>query len=69
MDRDGLNQFPVMTDNQVVGMRSRENVVPCLRTVQELGAWKIRPKDTKRGMRALRKQPNLGPEPIKMKVN
>jgi Zn-dependent protease len=37
MDRDGVNQLPVMTNNQVVGMLSREDVVTFLRTVQELG--------------------------------
>ncbi len=37
MDRDGVNQLPVMTDNQVVGMLSREDVITFLRTVQELG--------------------------------
>jgi Zn-dependent protease len=36
MDRDGVNQLPVMTDNQVVGMLSREDVITFLRTVQEL---------------------------------
>ena len=38
MDRDGVNQLPVMTDNRVVGMLSREDVITFLRTVQELGA-------------------------------
>jgi Zn-dependent protease len=38
MDRDGVNQLPVMTDSQVVGMLSREDVITFLRTVQELGA-------------------------------
>jgi Zn-dependent protease/predicted transcriptional regulator len=38
MDRDGVNQLPVMTDNQVVGMLSREDVITFLRTAQELGA-------------------------------
>ena len=37
MDRDGVNQLPVMTDSQVVGMLSREDVITFLRTVQELG--------------------------------
>jgi Zn-dependent protease/CBS domain-containing protein len=37
MDRDGVNQLPVMTNNQVVGMLSREDVITFLRTVQELG--------------------------------
>jgi Zn-dependent protease len=38
MDRDGVNQLPVMTDNQVVGMLSREDVITFLRTVRELAA-------------------------------
>ena len=37
MDRDGVNQLPVMTGNQVIGMLSREDVITFLRTVQELG--------------------------------
>jgi len=38
MDRDGVNQLPVMTNNQVVGMLSREDVITFLRTVQELAS-------------------------------
>ncbi len=38
MDRDGVNQLPVMTDSRVVGMLSRDDVISFLRTVQELGA-------------------------------
>ena len=38
MDRDGVNQLPVMTDSQVVGMLSRDDVISFLRTVRELGA-------------------------------
>jgi CBS domain-containing protein len=38
MDRDGVNQLPVMTDNQVIGMLSREDVISFLRTLQELGS-------------------------------
>jgi len=38
MDRDGVNQLPVMTDSRVVGMLSREDVITFLRTLQELGA-------------------------------
>jgi Zn-dependent protease len=38
MDRDGVNQLPVMNDSQVVGMLSREDVITFLRTLQELGA-------------------------------
>jgi Zn-dependent protease/CBS domain-containing protein len=37
MDREGVNQLPVMTDRRVVGMLSREDVITFLRTLQELG--------------------------------
>ena len=37
MDRDGVNQLPVMTDGQIRGMLSREDVVGYLRTLRELG--------------------------------
>ena len=37
MERDGVNQLPVMTGSQVVGMLSREDVITFLRTVRELG--------------------------------
>jgi predicted transcriptional regulator len=37
MDRDGVNQLPMMANNYVVGMLSREDVITFLRTVQELG--------------------------------
>ena len=37
MDRDGVNQLPVMTDHRVVGMLSREDVLSYLRTAQEIG--------------------------------
>lgn len=37
MDRDGVNQLPVMSNSHVVGMLSREDVVSFLRTLQELG--------------------------------
>jgi Zn-dependent protease/CBS domain-containing protein len=36
MDRDGVNQLPVMTDGQIRGMLSREDVVSYLRTLKEL---------------------------------
>jgi Zn-dependent protease/CBS domain-containing protein len=36
MDRDGVNQLPVMTGTQVVGMLSREDVITFLRRVQEM---------------------------------
>ncbi len=38
MDRDGVNQLPVMTDGQIVGMLSREDVITFLRTLRELGS-------------------------------
>ncbi len=38
MDRDGVNQLPVVTDHRVVGMLSREDVITYLSTVRELGA-------------------------------
>jgi CBS domain-containing protein len=37
MDRDGVNQLPVMTNSRVVGMLNREDVITFLRTLQELG--------------------------------
>ena len=39
MDRDGVNQLPVMADGRVVGMLTREDVISFLRTLQELGPW------------------------------
>jgi Zn-dependent protease len=38
MDGDGVNQLPVMTDGQVIGMLSRQDVITFLRTLQELGS-------------------------------
>jgi Zn-dependent protease/CBS domain-containing protein len=38
MDRDGVNQLPVVVDHHVVGMLSREDVITYLSTVRELGA-------------------------------
>ena len=37
MDRDGVNQLPVMVDEKIQGMLSREDVITFLRTLQELG--------------------------------
>jgi Zn-dependent protease/CBS domain-containing protein len=37
MDRDGVNQLPVMLNGQIQGMLSREDVVGYLRTLRELG--------------------------------
>lgn len=38
MDRDGVNQLPVMADSRVVGMLSREDVIAYLLTLRELRA-------------------------------
>lgn len=38
MDRDGVNQLPVMVDNQIQGMLGRDDVISFLRTVKDLGA-------------------------------
>jgi signal-transduction protein with cAMP-binding, CBS, and nucleotidyltransferase domain len=37
MDRDGVNQLPVMVDGQIQGMLSREDVIRYLRTLQDYG--------------------------------
>lgn len=37
MDRDGVNQLPVMSDGQMLGMLTREGIISFLRTRQELG--------------------------------
>jgi Zn-dependent protease len=36
MDRDGVNQLPVMEDGQILGMLSRDDVIGFLRTIHEL---------------------------------
>jgi Zn-dependent protease/CBS domain-containing protein len=38
MDRDGVNQLPVMVDGQIQGMLSREDIVGYLRTLREFSA-------------------------------
>jgi CBS domain-containing protein len=38
MDRDGVNQLPVMVDGQIQGMLSREDVIGFLRTLEEFGS-------------------------------
>jgi predicted transcriptional regulator len=38
MNREGVNQLPVMRDNQVIGMLNREDVITFLHTLQELEA-------------------------------
>jgi Zn-dependent protease/CBS domain-containing protein len=38
MDRNGVNQLPVVGNGRVVGMLAREDVISFLRTLQELGA-------------------------------
>jgi len=37
MDRDGVNQLPVIAGGRIAGMLSREDVITFLRTLQELG--------------------------------
>ena len=37
MDRDGVNQLPVIRNQHVIGMLSREDVITFLRTIRELG--------------------------------
>jgi Zn-dependent protease len=39
MDRDGVNQLPVMTNGRLLGMLSRDDIISFLRSLQELGAW------------------------------
>lgn len=36
MDRDGVNQLPVMADSRALGVLSREDVISFLRTLEEL---------------------------------
>jgi Zn-dependent protease len=38
MDRDGVNQLPVMMEGQIQGMLSREDILDYLRTLQEFGS-------------------------------
>jgi len=38
MDRDGVNQLPVMQDGTIVGMLTREDLISFLRTLQEFRA-------------------------------
>jgi CBS domain-containing protein len=35
MDRDGVNQLPVMADDQILGMLGRDDVISFLRTLSE----------------------------------
>jgi Zn-dependent protease/CBS domain-containing protein len=37
MDRDGVNQLPVMTDGKIDGMLTREDVISYIRTLREFG--------------------------------
>jgi Zn-dependent protease/CBS domain-containing protein len=37
MDQDGVNQLPVMSQGEIVGMLTRENIISFLRTQAELG--------------------------------
>ena len=36
MDQNGVNQLPVIQDNQIAGLLTRENVISFLRTLQEI---------------------------------
>jgi Zn-dependent protease/CBS domain-containing protein len=38
MDRDGVNQLPVLDDGRIVGMLNRDDVITFLRTAQELAS-------------------------------
>jgi CBS domain-containing protein len=38
MDRDGVNQLPVLANQHLLGMLSRDSVISFLRTARELGA-------------------------------
>lgn len=38
MDRDGVNQLPVMVDGQILGMLRREDTISFLRTLQQFSA-------------------------------
>ena len=38
MDREGVNQLPVMVDGETQGMLSREDIISYLRTLKEFGA-------------------------------
>lgn len=38
MDRDGVNQLPVIVDDKIQGMLSREDIIGYLRTLREIGA-------------------------------
>jgi CBS domain-containing protein len=42
MDRDGVNQLPVVADGKLVGMLSRDDVISYLRTLQDVGVLATR---------------------------
>ena len=42
MDRNGVNQMPVIRDQHVIGMLSREDAITFLRTLQEFGTSSAR---------------------------
>jgi signal-transduction protein with cAMP-binding, CBS, and nucleotidyltransferase domain len=37
MDRDGVNQLPVMSDGKIEGMLTREDIISYLKNLRELG--------------------------------
>jgi Zn-dependent protease len=43
MDRDGVNQLPVMADSQIKGILTREDVISYLRKIQEPGKKSLGP--------------------------
>jgi len=45
MDRDGVNQMPVVEAQHVVGMLNREDVISFLLTLQEFGIWRETPSE------------------------
>ena len=48
MDRNGVNQMPVIRDQHVIGMLSREDAITFLLTLQELGTLSAQQPDLKR---------------------
>jgi len=38
MDHEGVNQLPVMKDDQILGMLSRDDVIGMMRNLNELGS-------------------------------
>ena len=49
MDQDGVNQLPVISEGEIVGMLTREDVISFLRTQVELGLHHTSGKGNKKG--------------------